>query len=231
MYFGVRDVVKRTLTPVDISNLAVAVTAALVADVVSLILRTPADTLAIRLQVASGIESSHHHHHSDDDDGKNEQEREHERDERINDAVGNWFVESIERLPAVILTDLPYLLLRTMVNGAFINGALDLGHYELLAISTAILCGILTTPFDVARTRILMDSDNDPDNGIDGGSGEGLLRTFQTIVRESDDGLANLFRGWIERAAYLGIGRAWLEPLQIIGYMAIRDAILLEWFD
>ena len=68
-------------------------------------------------------------------------------------------------------------------------------------------------------------------NSADGGSGESLRQTFRTIVQESDDGIANLFRGWFERALYLGIGRAWLEPLQIVGYIAIRDAILLEWFD
>jgi hypothetical protein len=29
---------------------------------------------------------------------------------------------------------------------------------------------------------------------------------------------------------YLGIGRAWLEPIQLVGYIGIRDALLLEWF-
>ena len=98
-------------------------------------------------------------------------------------------------------------------------------------ISTALVCGFLTTPFDVARTRILLDSDDDPTNGIDGGSGAGLITTMRTVTKEGEGGLANLFAGWLERTMYLGIGRAWLEPLQILGYMAIRDAILLEWFD
>ena len=77
----------------------------------------------------------------------------------------------------------------------------------------------------------MLDSDDDPTNGADGGSGESLGATFRAIINESDDGISNLFRGWFERALYLGIGRAWLEPLQIVGYIAIRDAILLKWFD
>lgn len=221
IYYGVREVLKRELTPLQLSDLAVAIIATLVASVFSISIRTPVDAFSTRLQVATGIES--HDEHEDEDES--------EREERINEQIGDWFTESLERLPILVLTDVPYLLLRVVLNGALIHGTLDFGRYEILAICSALFCGILTTPFDVARTRILMDSDDDPTNGIDGGSGEGLRRTFQTIIHESDDGVANLFRGWFERALYLGIGRAWLEPLQIVGYIALRDTILLEWFD
>lgn len=219
VYYGVRDVVKRVLLPTPLSPLTVSVAAAFCADVVSLMARTPADTLALRLQVATGAES-----HANVTDS-NEAEAE------VEAMVGNWFTESLERVPAVILTDLPYLLSRIALNQALIQGEIDIAHYELTAICTALLCGFLTTPFDVARTRILVDSDSDPRNGIDGGSGEGLLRTFQTIMKEGDGGVANLFAGWLERTLYLGIARAWLEPVQVLGYTLIRDAILLEWFD
>lgn len=140
-------------------------------------------------------------------------------------------MDSIQRLPAVILTDIPYLLTRVALNRALLHGVTDFGRYELTAIATALVMAFLTTPFDVARTRILIDSDDNPTNGIDGGSGEGLMRTFHTIMQEGNGGISNLFAGWSERMLYLGIGRAWLEPLQLIGYMAMRDAILLEWFD
>lgn len=217
VYYGIRDVVKRALYPFPgLSDVAIALTAAMVADVVSLMVRTPTDALAIRLQVATG-EQSHDNvtgNHTD-----------------VDAVVGNWFVESIERLPAVILTDLPFLLSRITLNRLVLRESTDLGRYEVAAISIALLCAFLTTPFDVARTRILIDSDDNPDNGIDGGSGEGLMRTFQTIKNEGDGGVRNLFAGWLERTAYLGVGRAWLEPLQLLGYMWIRDAILLEWFD
>jgi hypothetical protein len=220
VYYGVRDVSRRALTAVpgmgDITN---AVSAAFIADVVSLMIRAPADTLAIRLQVATGQES------------RVSNETQQEADDAVERKVGNWFVESLERLPALILTDLPYLLSRIALNRWLIHGSIDLGRYELIAISTALVCGVLTTPFDVARTRILVDSDDDPTNGIDGGSGMGLITTMHTIAKEGNGGIANLFAGWLERTINLAIGRAWLEPLQILGYMALRDAILLEWFD
>jgi hypothetical protein len=247
VYYGVRDVVKRglNLNPDIMSEIGIAVTAALVADVVSLMIRTPADALAVRLQVATGERSNQHEHHhrhnatttstgnhattdddtvahTDDDDTENVQEA---------IIVGNWFVESIERLPAIILTDLPFLLSRIALSRIILYEGIDIGRYEVAAISTALLCAFLTTPFDVARTRLLVDSDNDPTNGIDGGSGEGLLRTFQTITKEGNGGIRNLFAGWLERTIYLGVGRAWIEPLQLLGYIWIRDAILLEWYD
>ena len=93
------------------------------------------------------------------------------------------------------------------------------------------MCAPLTTPFDVARTRILVNSNDDVEDSIDGGSGDGLLRTMRTVTGESDGGTRNLFRGWFERVVYLGIGRAWLESINIMGYNGIRDAVLLKWFD
>ena len=226
VYYGVRDVFKRMLAPlqeVTGGGLYLALAAAFAADVVMLAFRTPADALTIRLQVSSGQISS-------------QEEEEGRGDAVAGDAseyirVKGWFVESLERLPAVILTDLPYLLSRTALNRIFIHGDVGIGYYEFTAIATGILCAFLTTPFDVARTRILIDSDNDPDNGIDGGSGEDLIKTFQTIYNEGDGGINNLFAGWFERTLYLGIGRACVEPLMLVGYIALRDYILLDWFD
>jgi solute carrier family 25 S-adenosylmethionine transporter 26 len=215
VYYGVRDVTKRMLTmtlttATKSDDIAVAIIGALVADVISLIVRTPADLLAVRLQVGS-VESE-----GDTDDSE---------------IVGDWFSDAIKRLPAAILTDLPYLLTRIAANGLITQGTESIGQYELIYIVTACTCAILTTPFDVARTRILIDSNDDPRDGIDGGSGEGLLRTMKTVMAESDGGIRNLYRGWFERVIYFGIGRAWLEPLNLIGYIAIRDDILLQWFD
>jgi hypothetical protein len=262
VYYGVRDVVKRfvTLSPnMMMSDIGIAVSVALVADVASLMIRTPADALSLRLQVATGESSSSHEHHhhrhnattttntgnhtttneDTDDDADADTDTDTDTDDSDTDMdsvqeeiiLGNWFVESIERLPAIILTDLPFLLSKIALGRIFLYEGIDIGRYEVTAISTAILCAFLTTPFDVARTRLLVDSDNDPTNGIDGGSGGGLLRTFQTISKEGDGGLRNLFAGWLERTIYLGVGRAWIEPLQLLGYIWIRDAILLEWYD
>jgi len=201
VYYGVRDVGKRMLAMTSMSDTAIVLGAALLADVVSLCFRTPADALALRLQIKA-----------------------------YDDEVGDWFGDSWKRIPAVIITDLPYLLSKIFLNRQFIHGSISIDKYVEFAVFAAIVAAFLTTPFDVARTRILVDSDGDYGNGIDGGSGQGVLRTMIDISKEGRGGVANLFAGWLERVLYLGIGRAWLEPIQIIGYVGIRDAVLLEWF-
>jgi hypothetical protein len=227
VYFGVRDIAIRKLIPYTDAlggSISVALLAALVADVISLIVRTPADTLAIRLQSATGEEFEW-------EEGQDAEVTESERRYYLQEKIGNWFLESLERLPAVIVTDLPFLLSRIALNRILLQGgSVSLSRYEGIVLFSAILCSLLTTPFDVARTRILVDSDGDPTNGDDGGSGEGLVRTFRKIIEEGEGGIQNLFAGWLERVAYFGFGRAWIEPLQILGYIAIRDFILLEWF-
>lgn len=73
----------------------------------------------------------------------------------------------------------------------------------------ASIAALVTTPFDVARTRILVDSDGDFENGIDGGTGDGVIRTMRTVIQEGNGGYSNLFAGWFVRVLYLGLGRAW----------------------
>jgi len=252
VYYGARDITKRMLlmsggsSAAGTSDLVLALTAAFVADVISLVFRTPADTLALRLQVASAQEDVLPRDDGDEDVGDvvdNEiaqQLADALEEARIEKEVGNWFVESLERLPAAILTDLPYLLSRIAVNGVILQSSsgssIDIGHYEIATLCSAVLCAFLTTPFDVARTRILVDSDADPSNGVDGGSvvvkkgADGLLATFRAVMKEGEGGIGNLFAGWLERTAYLGISSLWL-PFALVFYVAIRDAILLEWFD
>jgi len=235
IYYGVRDVAKRLLfmTPLDATTIAVA--GALVGDVVSLCFRVPSDALAIRLQTQN-----------DDDDA----------------ALGDWLGDAFRRLPMVILTDLPYLASKIVLNKSLIQGSMSVSEYALFAAIASIVAGALTTPFDVARTRILLDKwsvddSNDeteaegiarePEGALDGSPiesseelaqesetignpGDSVLRTMIQITKEGDGGIGNLFSGWLERVVYLGIGRAWLEPIQLIGYIGIRDAVLLEWF-
>ena len=122
------------------------------------------------------------------------------------------------------------------------------------------LC-FLTTPFDVARTRILLptipldEEDYDKKTGEDDDSAPifqsektrrliasskyleqrrqklSVLGTMREVVKEGNGGYSNLYAGWIERTAFLGIGRAWLDPIRVIGYLGIRDALLLKLFD
>ena len=58
-----------------------------------------------------------------------------------------------------------------------------------------------------------------------------VTKTMKRIAAEGNGGLQNLFSGWLERTVYLGFGRAWLDPLRVIGYLGIRDALLLKLFD
>ena len=248
LFYGVRDVVKRsllTMFPHGIlgSDIPIVLTAAFLGDVTALAFRTPFDTLSIRLQAAAPSvvpleeESEERNSTSLVVAPENATTRDDHHPDAFEVHVGNWLKDSIERLPAAIITDLPFLLSRIALNRLIMSDRVDVGRYEVVVIGVAILCALLTTPFDVARTRILVDSSNPTSNdenhpkAIDGGSGEGLVRTLRTIYNEGDGGYRNLFAGWIERTAYLGIGRACLEPLQLIAYVAIRDAILLELFD
>ena len=112
-------------------------------------------------------------------------------------------------MPAIIITDIPYLLSKISLNRLLIHGNISMDRYLEFAILTATVAALLTTPFDVVRTRILVDSDGDFSNGKDGGSGETVLETMRNIAKEGDGGFANLFAGWFERVLYLGLGRAW----------------------
>ena len=129
--------------------------------------------------------------------------------QNLDEDVGDWFGDSIKRLPAIIITDIPYLLSKISLNRLLIHGNISMDRYLEFAILTATVAALLTTPFDVVRTRILVDSDGDFSNGKDGGSGETVLETMRNIAKEGDGGFANLFAGWFERVLYLGLGRAW----------------------
>lgn len=183
----------------------VAIVAATVGDVISLCFRTPSETLSIRLQTN-------------------------------NETVGNWWTDSFSRLPMVIATDLPYLLSKIVLNRSLIQGqSISVSHYAEFALVASVVAGFLTTPFDVARTRILLNeqlvsSSDDGDNEEQEQEEINVVRTMIQITNEGNGGIKNLYAGWLERVLYLGVGRAWLEPVSMISYIGIRDTVLLEWF-
>ena len=182
---------------------------------------------------------------------------------------GGWFLQSLERLPAIIITDLPYLLSRIALNRIIIHGKVNIGQYEVQTIAIAMFCALLSTPFDVVRTRLLVENDylestegvlgddsigaaanttivtadgnvllvgsnvtdSDSNAAAKSRSQGGVLETMISIAKEGDGGVRNLYAGWLERTAYYGIGRAWLDPINIITYIGIRDTLLLQWFD
>ena len=205
------------------STLVVSLLAAFVADIAALILRTPADVLSLRLQVFG--------------------------DKNVNSDLSSWLKDSIALLPAMIVTDIPYLLSRIFLNAAILTSAenLGLGTYEVETISVACFCAFLTTPFDVARTRILLPTLPSEVEEKDGSAPMRRLvapskyreqrrqkvsvpLTMKRIAAEGN-GVQNLYTGWLERTLYLGLGRAWLDPLRILGYLGLRDAILLKFFE
>lgn len=237
VYFGVRDVTKRiletqALTPSKLDDLFVSIVGAVIGDIASVSVRIPFDGLVYRQQV--GIKD---------------------------DKMGNWLKESLENLPLIILTDLPYILIRIGLRGIFTlvigRSNVGIGQNEILTVIIACIAAFVSTPFDVAKTRILLNRRNLKDNEEtivqdDSFRKKGLLNTFYAIITEETEennikhsdsmpefenlqiksrGVQNLFAGCTERVLYLGLGLSWFDPLRIIGYFGIRDAILLEWFE
>ena len=217
------------------SALVINLLAAFVADVSALAIRTPADVLALRLQVFG--------------------------DNNVKSDFGNWLKDSWALLPSMIITDIPFLMSRIFLNAAITTQGENLGKYEVETIAVACLCAFLTTPFDVARTRILLPTipldeedyekttDEDDETAPIFQSEKtrrlissskyreqrsqklSVLGTMREVAKEGNGGYSNLYAGWIERTAFLGIGRAWLDPIRVIGYLGIRDALLLKLFD
>ena len=200
-------------------SLFVSLLAAFVADIAALALMTPADVLSLRLQVFG--------------------------DNNVNADLGSWFKDSISLLPVMVITDLPYLMSRIFLNLSIMtSGEKSLADFEAITIVVACVCALLTTPFDVARTRILlsardMESDELTQRRLVAPSKYREQRrqqvsvslTMKRITAEGNGGMKNLFNGWLERTLYLGVGRAWLDPLRIIAYLGARDAILLNFFE
>ena len=239
VYAGTKEVSRRaftmaipfveTLLPHDENNatvvystLVVSLLAAFVADIVSLALRTPADVLSLRLQVFG--------------------------DKNVNSDLSSWARDSFALLPSMILCDIPYLLSRIFLNAAITTSSDNLSKYEVETVAVACLCAFLTTPFDVARTRILLPTIPSDEEGD--GSIKPLRRliapskyreerrqqvsvplTMKRIAAEGNGGIQNLYAGWGLRTVFLGLGRGWFDPIRLIGYLGLRDAILLKLFD
>ena len=215
------------------SALVVNLMAAFVADIAALAIRTPADVLALRLQVF----------------GKS----------NVKSDFGNWAKDSFALLPSMIICDIPFLLSRIFLNAAITTQGENLGKYEAETIAVACLCAFLTTPFDVARTRILLptiplEEEDYEDKGGDESNPLfqsektrrlvasskfreqrrqklSVVGTMKRVAAEGNIGVENLYAGSIERTVFLGLGRAWLDPLRAIAFLGIRDSVLLKLFD
>ena len=210
VYCGVRDVANRLLHgAIDelspFADIEVALLAAFIADVAALIVRTPADVLTLRLQVQRMMPNQTRVDYV----------------EALRDATN--------LLPAAIVTDVPYLLMRLAGNWLVTRGNEGLAQYEIETIAVACFCALVTTPFDCVRTRIFVN-DNSGELFAKSRDRFSVAKTWVNVTKESEAGVGNLYAGWFERTAYLGAGRAWFDPLRVIGYLGIRDAVLLRWF-
>lgn len=149
--------------------------------------------------------------------------------------------DSWKQLPIIILTDLPYLLIKISLLRILATGHENIAEYTLLNTLLSCLCAVITTPFDVVRTRILVDSNGDPSDGLDGGlivkdasylerggSLKNILFTINAVVDESEHGFRNLFAGWYERVLYLGLSIAWFDSIRTLSYLGVRDFLLLK---
>lgn len=245
LYYGVSDVTKRELrASTQFDELSIVLLAVFVADIISLAFRTPALIFSVRKQAEKTIDFETVEDFDENGnvinileaDGElefSEEETLEAVKERVNDLQNNWWGEfskdCLRQLPVIIATDLPYLLVKITLLRSLAHGSENMIQYDVLNIISATVASGLTTPFDVIRTRILVDSDNDPTNGLDGGSGESIVQAMRTIVYESGaPKFQNLYAGWFERIFYYGVGIAWLEPIRVICYYGIRDTILLD---
>jgi hypothetical protein len=221
----------------------------LIADIVSLAARTPAVIFSVRKQAAKTVDVKSVEDYDEEGnlvnvldidtglDSSDEQMVQEDKSADDDDWWREFFKDYFRQLPVIILTDFPYLLVKISLLKTLASGSESIVQYGILNILSAIVAAGVTTPFDVARTRILVDSDRDPTNGIDEGSGENIIEAMRKILYENveEDGkgkarIQNLYAGWFERIVYFGIGLAWLEPIRLLCYFGLRDVILLEAF-
>jgi hypothetical protein len=250
IYFGVSDVMKREIRQyTSFDDLTIILCAVLIADIVSLAARTPAVIFSVRKQAAKTVDVKSVEDYDEEGnlvnvldidtglDSSDEQMVQEDKSADDDDWWREFFKDYFRQLPVIILTDFPYLLVKISLLKTLASGSESIVQYGILNILSAIVAAGVTTPFDVARTRILVDSDRDPTNGIDEGSGENIIEAMRKILYENveEDGkgkarIQNLYAGWFERIVYFGIGLAWLEPIRLLCYFGLRDVILLEAF-
>ena len=289
VYFAVSDVMKKEIRQlseasaypfIHVDDFSIILLSILVADVVSLAVRTPAVSFSVRRQAQSQNQNQHKIMDDVEPDGlshdtiegsiSNNDAQGHpdpisfqnrSNVEEVTEVVAtqskddDWWTDlwtdCWRQLPTIIITDLPYLFLKISLVRLLAEGNENIAQFGLLNIFAACVASAVTTPFDVARTVILVDSDNDASNGVDGGSMEGVFEAMKRIALEYNEhsdsvdltlegdtdtpiikpaGIQNLYAGWFERVIYFGLGVAWLDPLRILSFYALRDVLLLANF-
>ena len=196
-YYAAREVSRRVLAPLAPPPLALALLSASAASAAALVVRAPADVLATRAQVRR-------------------------RGEEVATTTAEAAAVGFRRWPTLFAAELPYSLLR-IVGLAALDAAAPAGGGVVDAtartVAVAVVAALLTTPLDVARTRVLLRT-------APGAAESGPPALAATLAEVAAEG--SLFSGAALRVAYTGVVVAAFIPLRTLFYVGLRDWIILD---
>ena len=196
-YYAAREVSRRVLAPLAPPPLALALLSASAASAAALVVRAPADVLATRAQVRR-------------------------RGEEVATTTAEAAAVGFRRWPTLFAAELPYSLLRILGLAALDattptkGGVLDA---TARTVAVAVVAALLTTPLDVARTRVLLRT-------APGAAESGPPALAATLAEVAAEG--SLFSGAALRVAYTGVVVAAFIPLRTLFYVGLRDWIILD---
>lgn len=197
MYFAAREVSRRALAPLAPPPLALALLSASAASAAALVVRVPADVLATRAQVRR-------------------------RGKEVATTTAEAATIGFRRWPTLFAAELPYGLLR-ILGLAALDAAAPAGggvaDATARTVAVAVVAALLTTPLDVARTRVLLRTAP----GADDAGPSALAATLAEVAAEG-----SLFSGAALRVAYTGVVVAAFIPLRSLLYVGLRDWIILD---
>ena len=197
-YYAAREVSRRVLAPLAPPPLALALLSASAASAAALVVRAPADVLATRAQVRrSG--------------------------EEVATTTTEAAAVGFRRWPTLFAAELPYSLLR-ILGLAALDAAAPAGGGGVLdaterTVAVAVVAALLTTPLDVARTRVLLRT-------APGAADAGPPALAATLAEVAAEG--SLFSGAALRVAYTGVVVSAFIPLRTLFYVGLRDWIILD---
>ena len=173
-YYAAREVSRRVLAPLAPPPLALALLSASAASAAALVVRAPADVLATRAQVRR-------------------------RGEEVATTTAEAAAVGFRRWPTLFAAELPYSLLR-ILGLAALDAAAPAGGGGVLdaterTVAVAVVAALLTTPLDVARTRVLLRT-------APGAADAGPPALAATLAEVAAEG--SLFSGAALRVAYTG---------------------------
>lgn len=139
-------------------------------------------------------------------------------------AIGLALKEGFQKVPTLIITDLPFSLSRTasylyikqsgLLSNVLSNVPNSTTRDSIILVICASLCAFLTTPLDVARTRLIVEKKD-----------ENVIECLRNIVE--NEGVKGFMKGAIVRTIYWGVIVAAITPLRSLGYTTLRDSVLL----